>query len=382
MINHKTNKIRVAVLYGGRSGEHEVSLQSAASVVKNLDRERFEVVPIGIDKQGCWILNDLKQLLQDPSIAALPLRTEASALLSAPGQLASRNQKANSLPNEQGQLFDVVFPVLHGPLGEDGTVQGLLELTDIPYVGAGVLGSAVAMDKDIAKRLIAAAGLRVPSFIAIKQPNWQSDSQRLIQLIATQLGYPVFVKPANLGSSVGIHKVKRAEDLVAAINDAFLYDTKILVEQSINAREIELSVLENAEYGAMPLVSIPGEIVPSHEFYSYEAKYLDENGAALLIPAPLTEEQAKAAQAMAQQVFVVLECLGMARVDLFMDKDSGKFYFNEANTIPGFTSISMYPKLWEASGIPYPELLSRLVDLALANHQRKQNLKREWAIVT
>lgn len=373
-------KIRVAVLYGGRSGEHEVSLQSAASVVKNLDQERFEIVPIGIDKQGQWLLNDLNQLRLNSVEKSLPVRTDDHEPLSSPNHLAVRvNHQSNNVKVE-GRFFDVVFPVMHGTLCEDGTVQGMLELMDVAYVGAGVLSSALGMDKDVSKRLVAAAGLKVPAYIVIKQGAWQSDAAYYENLIAKQFGYPVFVKPANTGSSVGVHKVNEPKDLIPAVADAFLYDVKILVEKAVAAREIELSVLENPRHGAAPLVSIPGEIVPKLEFYSYAAKYLDENGAELLIPAPLMPDQIKQAQELAKQVFEILDCEGMARVDLFLDKNTGEFIFNEINTIPGFTQISMYPKLWEASGLSYQDLLSKLIELALARYERKRALKREWAL--
>lgn len=360
-------KIRVAVLYGGRSGEHEVSLQSAASVIKNLDRDRFDVVPIGVDKQGQWLLNDVEQMGVVANTKSLPLQT--------------KDAKELSLYSKQSDVqFDVVFPVMHGTLCEDGTIQGLLELMDIPYVGAGVLGSAIGMDKDVSKRLAMLANIPVAPYLVIKQGAWQTDSAPYEKLITEKLNYPVFVKPANTGSSVGIHKIRQPKDLPDAVNDAFLYDTKVLVEKALDVREIELAVLENSEQGMPPLVSVAGEIVPHHEFYSYAAKYLDENGAQLLIPAPLTKEQIERAQQLAKNIFEVLECEGMARVDLFLDKHSGEFYFNEINTIPGFTQISMYPKLWEASGLPYQALLTRLIELAQKRHQCKENLKREWAL--
>lgn len=362
-----SKKLRVAVLYGGRSGEHEVSLQSAASVIKNLDRDKFEVIPIGIDKQGHWLLNDIKQLPLDNSTKSLILQTENAQMLSAPGQLT----------NGSGNLCDVIFPVLHGPLGEDGTVQGLLELAEIPYVGARVLGSAIGMDKDVAKRLAIGAGIPVGPYVTFNQGQWKKNSQHYKDLIA-QLSYPVFVKPTNIGSSVGITKVKAEQDLNSAIEEALQYDVKIIVEKAIPAREIEVAILENSEYGAMPLASIPGEIVPNHEFYSYEAKYLDENGAELLIPAQLDAAQVKQAQELAIRIFTALECESMARVDLFLDKQTNKLYFNEINTIPGFTQISMYPKLWEATGVSYQELLSRLIQLAVSRHERKRNLKYEF----
>lgn len=370
-------KIRVAVLYGGRSGEHEVSLRSAAAVVRNLDPERFEVIPIGIDKQGHWLLNDVKDVLLEKESA---LRIHASV---PTGQTEKKELSCfASLTTKNGEhdLFDVVFPVIHGVLCEDGTMQGMLELIDVPYVGANVLASALGMDKDVSKRLVAAAGLPVAQYKVINQGSWQHDPQRYLTSINDNLPYPLFVKPVNTGSSVGVHKVKRPEELVAAIDDAFLYDTKVMIEQGLNVREIEVSVLENSHYGEPPLVSIPGEIAPRHEFYSYAAKYLDPNGADLMIPADLNQEQVQQAQQMAAQVFDILGCEGMARVDLFLDKDTGQFVFNEINTIPGFTQISMYPKLWQASGISYRQLLSCLIDLALARHKRRQALKRNWAL--
>jgi len=374
------SKIKVAVLYGGRSGEHEVSLQSAASVVKYLDRDLFDIVPIGIDKEGCWHLNDIRQINCDASLIALPIITQGAELLPSPDCIANQAKTPQQLSQQQHKLFDVVFPVMHGTLCEDGTLQGLLELADVPYVGAGVLASAVAMDKDISKRLVTAAGIKTLPFTCLKKGLWEKNPAGYIQWINQEFGYPVFVKPANTGSSVGIRKVKHAENLTAAINNAFLYDTKILIEKALTVREIELSVLENLDYGKPPLVSVAGEVVPNHEFYSYEAKYLDENGAQLLIPAPLSSEKMQEAQTMAVCIFELLECEGMARVDLFMDKITGEIYFNEVNTLPGFTNISMYPKLWEATGISYSQLLTRLIELAIARHQRKSGLKRDWAL--
>ncbi len=359
MMRASSRKLKVAVVFGGRSGEHEVSLQSAASVMKNLDPQRFEVVPVKIDPKGRWHLGE--QLLLEEGVKSLPLLRKWPEV-------------------------DVVFPVMHGPLCEDGTIQGLFELAEIPFVGAGVLASAVGMDKDVAKRLVRDAGWSVVPYCVVRQADWQGAAMGpaaqmrvdLSEKISKELGYPVFIKPANLGSSVGVHKVKDPSELEPALADAFRYDSKVLVEQAVRAREIEVSVLENSSYGASPLVSIPGEIIPRHEFYSYEAKYLDENGATLMIPAQLKPEQVKEAQTLAAGVFTALECEGMGRVDLFLDQDSGRLYFNEINTIPGFTKISMYPKLWEASGISYRELLSRLIDLALARHQRKGVLCREF----
>ena len=367
-------KLRVAVLYGGRSGEHEVSLQSAASVINHLDRNRFAIVPVAIDKKGRWHLNDLSLIegrkslpvFKDaPRVVLPPNSTDTSALVSLGG-------------SEESKAIDVVFPVVHGPLCEDGTIQGLLELADVPYVGCGVLASAVAMDKEVAKRLVRDAGLPIVPYVSLRHDHWKRDTRRWADQIEKELGYPVFVKPANLGSSVGVHKVKESAGLNAALENAFHYDTKVLIEVAVDSREIELSVLENSDQGAEPLVSLPGEVAPTHEFYSYEAKYLDEKGAALIIPAKLAVEQIKRAQDMARKVFLAIEGEGMARVDLLLDRTSGEFFFNELNTIPGFTSISMYPKLWEASGIGYTELLSRLVDLAMLRHERRKVLLREF----
>ncbi|MDR3606725.1 MAG: D-alanine--D-alanine ligase [Oligoflexia bacterium] len=355
-------KIRVAVLYGGKSGEHEVSLRSAASVIRHLDSKRYEVIPIAVDKAGRWSLTELSE--KDRAAESLPVRSNGPEFV---------------LPlSGAARPVDVVFPVIHGTFGEDGTLQGLLELADLPYVGCGVLASAVGMDKEVAKRLIQGAGLPIVPYLALRKDAYARD--KVAAQVGEKLGYPCFVKPANAGSSVGVHKVKDPSQLLAALDDSFRYDTKVLVEKAIAAREVELSVLENPDPAGEPLVSVPGEITPSHEFYSYEAKYLDEKGAALLIPAKLTAEQTQRAQDIARRAFRALEGEGMARVDLFVDRVSGDFYFNEVNTIPGFTSISMYPKMWEASGLGYSELLTRLVELALARHKRKAELVREFHV--
>jgi len=369
-------KLRVAVLYGGRSGEHEVSLQSAASVINYLDRDRFEIVPVAIDKQGRWHLNDVS-LIQGKK--SLPVFEDAPRIVLPPDSAAT--SALISLGGSGGaRAIDVVFPVIHGPLCEDGTIQGLLELADVPYVGCGVLASAVAMDKEVAKRLARDAELPIVSYVSLRQEHWRKEKRQVAEQVEKDLGYPVFVKPANLGSSVGVQKVKEAGDLTTALANAFQYDVKVLVEVAVDAREIELSVLENPDSGADPLVSVPGEIEPNHEFYSYEAKYLDEKGAALIIPAKLDADQIRRVQDIGRKAFLTMECEGMARVDLLLDRTSEKLFFNELNTIPGFTSISMYPKLWEASGISYTELLSRLVDLAISRHKRKKALVREFHV--
>jgi D-alanine-D-alanine ligase len=378
----QSSKVRVAVLYGGRSGEHEVSLRSAMNVIKNLDRSLYAVVPIGIDKQGAWYLGeDINHLSVDET---LRLTSDRDKMLFTPdliGKPPLENIVAHL--NKTEKLFDVVFPVIHGVLCEDGTVQGFLELADVPYVGCGVLSSAIGMDKDVSKRLISNAGLLVPPYLVIKQGHWQQNPEKFLTLVNTKLTYPVFVKPANTGSSVGVHRIKNARELPAAIADAFRYDTKILVEQGIDAMELEVSVLESKEFGGEPFVSVIGEIKPQngHEFYSYESKYLDEDGAELIIPAPLPDAVRDEIQALAKVIFAVLECEGMARVDLFLEKKTNRIYFNEINTIPGFTAISMYPKLIAASGMRYADLLTHLIELAVARHERNSKLSREYLLV-
>lgn len=325
-------KIRVGVIRGGRSGEHEVSLRSAASILNAIDREKYDVVPITISHEGQW----------DPFVIS---------------------------PEPAGQPIDVVFPIVHGTYGEDGTIQGLFELANLPYVGAGVLGSAVGMDKDLMKRLLRDAGLPVVRYWTVRK----QDLDSFLQTEINSLPYPVFVKPANLGSSVGITKAHSPEELPAALQTAAEYDRKVVVEQGIDAREIELSVLGNDD----PIASCAGEIIPSREFYDYNAKYVDDDSR-LLIPAPLSPSQLNEAQRLALAAFKVLDCAGMARVDLFVDRSSGKFYVNEINTLPGFTSISMYPKLWAASGTSYSQLIDRLITLAIERHAQKQNLRTRY----
>ncbi len=375
-------KIRVAVLYGGRSGEHEVALRSAASVIAHLDRDRFEIVPIGIDKSGKWhlaapsvleaktttlpVFRNLPEVVMPPN----PEAAKTGVVTLAPADLSSTGR--NETP------FDVVFPVMHGTNGEDGTVQGLFELAEVAYVGCGVLASSVGMDKEVAKRLIQAAGLPIVPYFCIRSGEWKKRAADYTDRADNEFGFPCFVKPANSGSSVGVHKVKSRAEFGAAVEDAARYDTKILVEQAISGREIELSVLENPEFGEAPLVSVAGEVNATHEFYSYEAKYLDENGAKLSIPAQITPTQLAEAQDLARRAFAALECEGLSRVDLFLDKNSGQFYFNEINTMPGFTSISMYPKMWEASGLAYSELLTKLIELAIARAERKKKLVRDF----
>jgi D-alanine-D-alanine ligase len=384
-------KIKVGVLFGGRSGEHEVSLLSAASVLKAINPEKYEVVPIGITKQGQWLTpSHAEKLLRGEDLpeqssrhlrAGDPQATPGAAVL-AKGEavIVPPMPESDSLvpfeskaqPSEHGINVDVIFPVLHGTFGEDGTIQGLLELADIPYVGAGVLGSAAGMDKDVMKRLFAAAGLPIVKHVTVLRGHWQSDAKKVTKEIEKKLKYPVFVKPANLGSSVGITKAHNRKELGPAIETAAAYDRKIVIEQGVGgkkqkARELECSVLGNDA----PQASIAGEIVPSAEFYDYNAKYLDE-GSQLIIPAKITKKQMKEVQEMAVRAFQAVDCSGLARVDFLMDPKNGKVYLNEINTMPGFTSISMYPKLWKASGLDYPELIDRLIQLALERHAEKK----------
>lgn len=356
-------KIRVAVLFGGKSAEHEVSLQSARNVIEALDKEKYEVVPIGINKAGKWLLSNTSNYLlntHNPELIQLnKSNKEVGLVVQSAGALADIHSR------ESHGKVDVVFPVLHGPYGEDGSIQGLLKLAGVPFVGAGVLGSAIGMDKDVMKRLLKAAGIPVAKFIVL-----QAHEKISFKEVKKSLGMPVFIKPANLGSSVGVSKAKDEKSFKKALKDAFQYDSKILIEAAIVGREIECSVLGNEK----PIASIPGEVIPKHEFYSYEAKYIDENGAALEIPAKLTKTEIKKVQQVAVSAFKVLNCEGMARVDFFLKKN-GEVLVNEINTIPGFTAISMYPKLWEASGISYSELLDKLVQLAIERHEREQKLK-------
>ncbi len=354
-----SGKLQVGLLYGGRSGEHEVSVRSARSVAAALDRGRFDLVPIGLDRSGGWhcmpggALPDAVAVAAGQGAAVVPVGDSGACRLVGDA-------------GETVQRIDVVFPVLHGPFGEDGTIQGLFEVLGVPYVGAGVLGSAVAMDKDIQKRLMRDAGVPIVPFVTLRSDEWRDDPQAARRRIG-ELGDRVFVKPANLGSSVGISKVDAPAQLDAALDTAFRYDSKAVVEKAVDAREIECAVLGNRD----PKASLPGEIEPGEEFYSYDDKYSAESTARLLIPAPLTAAETAEIQQLAVRCFEILDLRGMARVDFFLERGSGRLYLNEPNTIPGFTSISMYPKLWEASGVPYPELVSRLIELALEWHQAR-----------
>jgi D-alanine-D-alanine ligase len=382
-------KLRVGVIYGGRSGEHEVSVASAASIIKHLDRGRYDPVPIRIEKDGRWTLADkpptvikAADVIETARVqAARPTRPGREAhLVAHPGDdtVLTIERRDGGTVAEQGTSavvtglgLDVIFPVLHGPYGEDGTVQGLLELANVPYVGAGVLGSAVGMDKAVMKQLFAAHGLPQVQYVVTIRREWERDHAGVTARVERELGYPVFVKPANLGSSVGISKARNTTELAEAVRTAAEFDRKIVIEAAVpHAREIEVAVLGNDD----PQASIAGEIVPSREFYDYEAKYLDE-GSTPLIPAPISDAQLAEVRRMAIAAYRAVDCAGMARVDFLMNGDSGALYLNEVNTIPGFTTISMYPKLWEATDLPYAELIDRLIQLALDRHAEKQQLR-------
>jgi D-alanine-D-alanine ligase len=370
-------KKRVAILFGGKSGEHEVSIVSALSIFNALDKEKYEATLVGIDKTGRWLLPDQTRLLaqkSNPRLIKLNDIKETVSLLPFESDKNLVPVEAASGGKGAAKSFDVVLPILHGTYGEDGTVQGLLELANLPYVGSGVLGSAVGMDKDLAKRVMRDAGIPVVPFMTVRRHDFKTNSQKFIDEAQRKFGYPYFVKPANMGSSVGVNKVKSESEARIKFEDAFAYDTKVLVEQGIDARELECSVLGNSD----PQASIVGEIIPHHEFYDYEAKYIDENGADLKIPADLPKATAERVRQLAVDAFRALECAGMARVDFFLDRRDGKVYLNEINTIPGFTPISMYPKLWEATGIPYSKLLDRLIELALERHSEKNHLKTTY----
>jgi len=385
------SKIKVGVLFGGRSGEHEVSLLSAASVLKAINQNKYDIVPIGITKEGRWLTPpDAERLLRGEATheqhgrhlrAGDPATTTSAAVLAkgesviVPPVPQSHHLvpfESAARPGDHSIDVDVIFPVLHGTFGEDGTIQGLFELADIPYVGAGVIGSAAGMDKDVMKKLFAAADLPIVKHVTVLRAEWQQDPKKVRKLIESKLKYPVFVKPANLGSSVGISKAHDRDELPAAMDEAARYDRKIVIEEGVGgkkqkARELECAVLGNDR----PRASVVGEIVPGAEFYSYNAKYIDE-GSQPLIPAPINKKTAKAVQEMAVQAFKAVDCCGLARVDFLMDPKNGKVYLNEINTMPGFTSISMYPKMWAASGIDYPDLIDQLIQLALERYQEKK----------
>jgi D-alanine-D-alanine ligase len=359
----KREKRRVALLFGGRSAEHEVSVLSARNVFRSINPKLYDVILVGIDLEGRWIHVDDPEILFTKR-TVLYQKEEEVALLPFPGNRELLRLRDNATIGP----IDIFFPVLHGSFGEDGTIQGLFKLCEAPFVGAGVLGSVVGMDKEFMKRLLREAGIPIPKYAVFL---WEGKNRIDFDEVRERLGVPHFVKPANLGSSIGICKVKGRGEFFEAIRNAFLYDTKIVIEEYIDGRELECAVLGNET----PVASVPGEIIPAHEFYSYEAKYIDDNGAELRIPAPITREDAERVRELAVRCFKVLGCEGMARVDCFLKRD-GEIFINELNTIPGFTNISMYPKLWEASGMSQSELVEKLIELGFERHERERRLKR------
>ncbi len=351
---------KVVVLFGGRSGEHEVSLQSAVSVIDELNKNKYEVIPVGITKKGSWVAGITpEKVLKHGFPKNLPSIT-----------LPPDPEKQKLINPAEGTVYvshiDVVMPLLHGTYGEDGTVQGLLELADLPYTGSGVAASSLAMDKVLCKALLAKHGFPQARYLYFLRKEWEQNKEHIFRKIENEIGYPCFVKPANLGSSLGISKVHNRQDLSPAINEAAKYDRKIIVEENIDGREIEVAVLGNDD----PRASIPGEIVPCNEFYDYRAKYLDGNSQ-LLIPAKLPADTVNAVKHMAESAFKVVDCAGFARIDFFLENNSNRILINEINTIPGFTKVSMFPKLWEASGIPYAKLLDLIIEYALERHEDK-----------
>ncbi|MDP2624974.1 MAG: D-alanine--D-alanine ligase family protein [Candidatus Peregrinibacteria bacterium] len=369
------NKIKVGIIFGGRSGEHEVSLVSAHSIMQAIDKDKYEILPIGITKEGQWVVGaDVVEALKTGDFTQLKPATFHTDPTQTGVLAMDRDHNAIESRGEQVHLMlehlDVVFPVLHGPNGEDGTIQGLFELADIPYVGSGVLASSAAMDKLMAKTIWGNAGLPQVPYQGIRRKDWNIGSALIAEKIQTDFDLPVFVKPANLGSSVGITKVKNWDDLERAVDLACRFDRKVIVEQGLDIREIELAILGNDDE---LLVSVPGEVIVGGEFYDFYDKYV--NGVSTTkIPADLSQDQIKEVQSLAKSSYQALDCSGFARIDFFLEGETGKFYLNEINTIPGFTSISMYPKLMEATGVPYSELIDRLIELAIErNNDKKQS---------
>ena len=360
------SKLRVGIIFGGKSAEHEVSLQSAKNIVDAIDKDRFDVTLLGIDKQGEWHVNDASNYLinaENPSLIALNRSNNQVALI--PGQ--TQHQLIETRSASALSQLDVIFPIVHGTLGEDGSLQGLLRMANIPFVGSGVLGSAVSMDKDVTKRLLRDAGLNVAPFVTMTRSN---RARQTFEQVSQALGLPLFIKPANQGSSVGVSKVSDEAGFVLALDLAFDFDHKVLVESAIVGREIECAVLGNDN----PQASVCGEVILHDEFYSYDTKYINEQGASVAVPADLPEEAHERIRAIALKAYEVLECRGMARVDVFLTAQ-GEVVINEINTLPGFTNISMYPKLWAASGLGYSDLISKLLELALEQHQQDSQLK-------
>jgi D-alanine-D-alanine ligase len=356
-------KLRVGVIFGGRSGEHEVSLRSAESVINAMDKSKYEIVPIGITKEGRWLMSANAAALLPDAVMASNSHQQVAIIGDPTRQGLTRLDERERISSEP---LDAVFPVLHGTYGEDGTIQGLLEMAGVPYVGCGVVASATGMDKVIMKQLFERAGLTLIEYDWFLRSAWEEKPDAIINRISRSLGFPVFVKPANLGSSVGISKAANRNELSAAIDDAARYDRKVIVERAVNGREIEVSILGNEH----PIASLPGEIITGHEFYDYEDKYVDTTSRTE-VPAKLPKKIIDRIQREAIRAFQAVDGSGLARVDFFVERGTNRVIINEINTMPGFTSISMYPKLWEASGIPYSELIDRLVELAIERHADK-----------
>jgi D-alanine-D-alanine ligase len=363
-------KLRIGLIFGGRSGEHEVSLASANSVMANLDKDKYSVVPIAINREGAWLLGTEPTGLMAPEQR---IRAEeqaggtTSVTLTGDPRLRRLVALQGGEPLGEKGALDVIFPVLHGTYGEDGALQGLLEMANLPYVGCGVLGSALGMDKEKMKMVFQSVGLPIVDYLVYRRSQWENSKASIMDAVEQRLGFPCFVKPVNLGSSVGINKAHERHELESAINVAAEYDRKIIIERGINCRELECAVLGNDE----PAASVVGEVIPSNEFYDYKAKYIDDRSQTI-IPAGIPPATAEEVQRQAVTAFLALDLCGLARVDFFLERESYQVYINEVNTLPGFTSISMYPKLWEASGLPYPQLLDRLIELALERHADKQ----------
>src|SRR5712692_2769707 len=368
MANKK--KRRIGLVFGGRSGEHEVSLASATSVMANVDSDKYEVVPIGITKEGAWLLGiePARLIAAEQSVSEGGGAEETTAVtLTSDPRLRRLIPLEGSQPLEENGALDIIFPVLHGTYGEDGTLQGLLEMANVPYVGCGVLGAALGMDKEKMKMVFQSVGLPSVDYLVYRRNEWERLPERIMDAIEQRLGYPCFVKPVNLGSSVGISKAHERGELEDAIHVAAQYDRKVIIERGINCRELECSVLGNDE----PIASVVGEVIASNEFYDYNAKYLD-NKSQVIIPADIPQASAEEVRRQAIAAFLALDLSGLARVDFLLEKESGRIYINEVNTMPGFTQISMYPKLWEASGLSYAQLLDRLIELAIERHEDKQ----------
>src|SRR5438105_13989882 len=366
----KKTKLRVGLIFGGRSGEHEVSLASATSVMANLDSDKYEVVPIGITKGGSWLLGtEPARLLETEQNVSADTATGETTAVTLTGDAGLRRlipvQGSEQL--EDNGALDVILPVLHGTYGEDGALQGLLEMANVPYVGCGVLGSALGMDKEKMKMVFSSVGLPTVDYLVYRRNAWERSPETIMEAIEQHLGYPCFVKPVNLGSSVGVNKAHDRGELEHAIDVAAEYDNKIIIERGINCRELECAVLGNDE----PLVSVVGEVIASNEFYDYNAKYID-NKSQVIIPAAIPQTTAEEVRRQAIKAFLALDISGLARVDFFLEQETGQIYINEVNTLPGFTQISMYPKLWEASGLPYSQMLDRLIELAIDRHADKQ----------